>query len=148
MTDKENENELTSVDLASAVVDETMSKFLEAADVRKVYGRATKHGDITIIPAAEVLVAMGFAIGAGTGPGAGTSSGTDETQKSEGTGGGGGGGGRTLARPVAIVIASPDGVRVEPVIDPTKIVMAALTAGGFVGGMMFRMMRKRSRKRG
>jgi uncharacterized spore protein YtfJ len=139
MTDEENGTELSSVDLASAVVEDTMSKFMEAADVRKVYGRATKHGDVTIIPAAEVLVAMGFALGA--------SSGTDSTQKSEGTGGGGGGGGRTLARPVAIIVASPDGVKVEPVIDPTKIVMAGLTAVGFVSGMMFRMMRKRFRKR-
>jgi hypothetical protein len=40
---------------------------------------------------------------------------------------------------VAVVIASPEGVRVEPVVDPTKIALAALTAAGFMLGMFFRM---------
>jgi len=59
----------------------------------------------------------------------------------EGGGGGGGGGGQTLSRPVAVIIASPDGVRVEPVADRTKVLMAAITAAGFVAGMFFRMSR-------
>jgi uncharacterized spore protein YtfJ len=62
------------------------------------------------------------------------------TQNSGG-GGGGGGGGRVLSRPVAIIIASPDNVRVEPVVDVTKISLAALTAGGFILGMLLRMLR-------
>jgi hypothetical protein len=44
---------------------------------------------------------------------------------------------------VAVIVSSPEGVRVEPVIDLTKIAMAALTAGGFVFGMMFRMLNAR-----
>jgi hypothetical protein len=44
---------------------------------------------------------------------------------------------------VAVVIASPEGVRVEPVFDITKIALAGLTALGFMVGMMFRMSSRR-----
>jgi uncharacterized spore protein YtfJ len=59
----------------------------------------------------------------------------------EGGAGGGVGGGRTLSRPVAVIIASPEGVRVEPIADRTKVIMAAITAAGFVASMLFRMTR-------
>jgi uncharacterized spore protein YtfJ len=67
----------------------------------------------------------------------GSGSGGDEDGGGEGTGGGGGG--RSFARPVAVIIASPDGVRVEPVVDVTKIALAAFTAGAFMVGMFLRM---------
>jgi hypothetical protein len=44
---------------------------------------------------------------------------------------------------VAVVVASAEGVRVEPVLDVTKIALAALTAMGFMVGMMFRMSSRR-----
>jgi uncharacterized spore protein YtfJ len=46
-----------------------------------------------------------------------------------------------LSRPVAVVVVSPEGVRVEPVADRTKVIMAAITAVGFVAGMFLRMSR-------
>ena len=121
---------LDAADTAVNTVQSTMNTFVRTAHVDHVYGEPVQHGDTTIIPAAEVLVGMGFAAGFG--------SGEDETGDGGG-GGGGGGGGRTLSRPVAIIIASPDGVRVEPVIDPTKIALAALTAAGFMMATMLRM---------
>ena len=48
-----------------------------------------------------------------------------------------------LSRPVAVIIAAPEGVRVEPVVDATKIGLAALTAAGFMFGMWMRMARPR-----
>jgi hypothetical protein len=48
-----------------------------------------------------------------------------------------------FSRPVAVIIASPEGVRVEPVVDVTKIALAALTAAGFMVGMLLRMNRPR-----
>ena len=66
---------------------------------------------------------------------------TEGNEDAEGGGGGGGGGGKTLSRPVAVVIASPEGVRVEPVYDITKIYMAAITAAGFMLAMLVRFMR-------
>ena len=125
-------------------INSTMESFLETASVDRVYGAPIEVGSTVIIPTAENLVIMGFGAGSGYGsadfendeedspPGEGTG---------EGGGGGGGGGGRTLSRPVAIVIASPEGVRVEPVADRTKVIMAAITAAGFVAGMFLRMSR-------
>ena len=134
MTDKEME--LPDIDHAHTVVQETISKLVDAADVTKVYGRPVKQGDVSVIPASENLTFMGFGVGAGGG--------TDGSENGgAGTGGGGGGGGRTLSRPVAIIVVSPEGAYVEPVMDPTKIAMAAITAAGFMFGMMLRMGRKR-----
>jgi uncharacterized spore protein YtfJ len=66
----------------------------------------------------------------------------DSQPQTPGMGSGGGGGGYTFSRPVALVIASADGVRVEPVLDVTKIALAALTTAGFMLGMMARMVKQ------
>jgi len=117
---------------------DTMEEFMAAADVRVVYGEPIQHEDTMIIPTAEILCGLGFGVGGG---------GAKDTSEhpdnpSQGTGSGGGGGGRILSRPVAVVIASPEGVRVEPVVDITKVALAGLTALGFMVGMMFRMSRR------
>lgn len=106
---------------------DVMLRLIEAADASKVYAAPIQHGETLLIPAAEVLAVAGFGIGAGTGSGPDSSG-----RPRAGGGGGGGGGGRTLARGVAVIVSSPDGVRVEPVVDVTKIALAALTAAGFV----------------
>ena len=125
-------------------INSTMKAFIETASVDRVYGAPIEVGETKIIPAAENLVVMGF--GAGGGYGSTEFEGDEGAQTTgegvgEGGGGGGGGGGRTLSRPVAVIIASPDGVRVEPVTDRTKVFMAAITAVGFMAGMFFRMTR-------
>ena len=109
------------------------------ADVNRVYGRPIKQDDKVIIPTAEVLWAGGF--GAGSGSGEGPVS--EDADMGSGGGQGSGGGGRSFARPVAVIIASEEGVRVEPIIDPTKILLAALTAGGFMAAMAMRMLSPR-----
>jgi len=132
MTDEMKEN--PPVEAGLEMYQDTMEEFLAAADVRVVYGEPIQHDDTMIIPTAEVLCGMGFGVGSGSG----TS--TDNPEKpAQGSGSGGGGGGRILSRPVAVIVASPEGVRVEPVVDITKIGLAALTALGFMVGMMFRM---------
>ena len=120
---------------------QNMDKFLSAAHVDAVYGAPIVHEDSLIIPTAEVLSFAGFGIGGGSGTG--PASENPEAGSPEGEGFGGGGGGRVLSRPVAVIIASPEGVRVEPVVDVTKIGLAALTAAGFMFGMWLRMMRPR-----
>jgi uncharacterized spore protein YtfJ len=122
------------------MVKDTMDKFLAAASVNAVYGEAIHSGDTLIIPSAEVLSGMGFGMGVGVGNNADKDEAGNPTQNSGG-GGGGGGGGRVLSRPVAVIIASPESVRVEPVVDVTKIALAGLTAGGFILGMLLRMLR-------
>ncbi len=127
---------------ALELMQNTMDEFLATADVHAVYGEPIVHDDTLIIPTAEVLCGMGFGVGSGSG--SGTDSGKEEETGSpasgSGSGGGGGGGGRVLARPVAVVVAGPEGVRVEPVIDITKIALASLTAVGFMAGMLLRML--------
>jgi uncharacterized spore protein YtfJ len=119
---------------------DTIDEFLASADVSVVYGEPIQHEDTLIIPTAEVLCGLGFGLGRGSG----TSAAQLADNPSVGTGMGGGGGGRVLSRPVAVVVASPEGVRVEPVVDITKIALAALTALGFMVGMMRRMSSHRS----
>ncbi len=130
----EIENPGKAIDL----VQETMDKFLDVADVSRVYGEPVKHEDATIIPAAEVVAVMGFGAGYGAGSPGGDG---DQSEFPQGEGGGGGGGGKAFSRPVAVIIASPEGVRVEPVIDPTKVALTALTALGFMFATVAKMKR-------
>lgn len=139
---EDEELEFLKEEDAMAIVQDTLGEFLQSASVEAVYGAPIKEGDTLIIPAAEVLTVMGFGVGAGRGKGFSKETESEEEQSdemSEGAGGGGGGGGRVLARPAAVIIATPDGVRVEPVVDVTKIGLAALTAAGFMVGMLLRM---------
>lgn len=119
---------------------DVMTRLIEAADAAKVYSAPIAHGDTLLIPAAEVLAVAGFGIGAGSGAGP-----DDEGRPRSGGGGGGGGGGRTLARGVAVIVSTPDGVRVEPIVDVTKIALAGLTALGFVWAAWRGMSRPRRR---
>ncbi|MCL4474180.1 MAG: hypothetical protein M1455_09625 [Actinobacteria bacterium] len=136
---------------------EVMRRFSDAASVNAVYGEPVTHGDNLIIPCAEIVYGMGFGMGGGMGTGPGgkknemsTAGGEGNKPEGEaaahggeaapeGAGSGGGGGGKAFSRPVAVVIASPEGVRIEPVVDKTKIVLAALTASGFMLGMVIKM---------
>ncbi|MGE5278526.1 MAG: hypothetical protein ACM3SU_16160 [Acidobacteriota bacterium] len=103
---------------------DVMERLISAADVSKVYAEPIVHGDRLLLPAAEVLAVAGFGIGSGGGAGL--------AGRTRASGGGGGGGGQALARGVAVIVSSPEGVSVRPVFDYTKIALAALTAAGFV----------------
>lgn len=137
MTDEiSNQN---GAEKAVETVENTMERFFAVADVKNVYGRPVQQGDTTIIPAAEVFSAAGFGVGYGGGRRAAVS----ESLNGSSSGGAGGGGGKSQARPVAVVVASPDGVRVEPVFDFTKIGLAMITAWGFMLSQILKMRRKR-----
>ena len=119
----------------------TMDKFLSAASVEAVYGTPISQAETVVIPAAEVLSIAGFGLGAG-----GSSRAGDDSEDA-GSGTGGGGGGHVLARPVAAIVISPTGVRIEPIVDVTKIGLAVLTTLGLIVGMLTRMNRTRRPKR-
>jgi uncharacterized spore protein YtfJ len=116
------------------LVEETMDAFFQVADVSAVYGEPVQYGETLIIPTAEVFSVMGFGVGEG--------SGSAPEDNGSGFGSGGGGGGKSFSRPVAVIVAGPGGVEVKKVIDVTKIVLAALTAWGFMGVMAMRMSRR------
>ena len=123
------------LDMSSPVntVQTTMDKFLSAANIEAVYGPPIQEGEHIVIPAAEVLSIAGFGLGSGSGP-----RGPAENEK-PGGGAGGGGGGHVWSRPVAAIVISPVGVRVEPIVDVTKIALAGLTTLGFMAAMLTRM---------
>ncbi len=125
-------NELTqNSDQTILTLEDIMDTYLSSADVDAVYGEPYEKDGQVIIPAAEIVAGFGFGIGSGYGK----KQGSDDT----GSGSGGGGGGQIFSRPVAVIIASSEGVRVEPVVDITKIALAGLTAGAFMLGTLLRI---------
>ena len=137
---KPQDNKSLDPNLALNTIQTTMDIFLSAADVEAVYGPPVSQGENIVIPAAEVLSIAGFGLGSGSG-----SAGSADPEKG-GSGGGGGGGGRVLARPVAAIVISPRGVRIEPIVDVTKIAVAVFTTLGFMAAMLNRMTSKRPPK--
>jgi uncharacterized spore protein YtfJ len=116
---------------AIQTVHDALVSFSAAADVEAVYRDPIKHGDTLIIPAAELVSVMGFGVGGG--------------DSEEGAGSGGGGGGSVFARPVAVIISSPEGVRVDPVYDFTKIALAGMTTGVLILGTLARVISLRGK---
>ncbi|MCC6166348.1 MAG: hypothetical protein IT329_03890 [Caldilineaceae bacterium] len=98
----------------------TLGRLFDIAEPGAVFSEPVKAGDNLIITAAEISVGMGLGFGSGQGP------------DDEGSGGGVGGGGFSAGRPVAAIIAGPNGVHVEPIVDVTKLGIALFTAMGAI----------------
>ena len=129
-----NKDQNKETDAVQETINDTIVHFLATADVDTVYGQPIRKGDTVIIPTAEVLSVLGF----------GSSQGVMNRKESKGgKWSGGGGGGRTFSRPVAVIVASPEGVHVTPVFDTTKIILAGLTALGFMFSTLSRMRSQR-----
>lgn len=130
---------------------EVTEKIFSAAHPRAVFGEPTRSGDYTLITASEVLAGGGFGFGGGTGvrPDARRPASSPEGERAMndspqlGGGGGAGGGGTSIARPVAVIVLGPDGIKVQPIVDVTKIVLAFVTAWGAMAVMLVRMSRAR-----
>ena len=131
-----NESSATTMDNRGKTLEmteDTLENFLKTISVSAVYGEPVEAGDTKIIPAAQVMGGMGFGSGFGSGKHG------DGSEQEVGEGGCSGGGGRSLSRPVAAVVASPEGVRVEPVIDKTRIALTAVIAGAL---LLFSLIRR------
>ncbi len=126
---------------------ELLEKLADAADSKAVFSEPVESGDYKVITAAEVSVGLGFGYGGGGGFGDEMGSEEEETAtKGVGIGSGGGGGGMAMSRPVAVIEIGPHGVRIEPIIDPTKIALAFFTTLVSMFALMGKM--KRARKKG
>ncbi|NLH06129.1 MAG: hypothetical protein GX484_00835 [Chloroflexi bacterium] len=121
---------------------EVLSNLAAIADVQAVFSDPIEAGDYTIITASENFAGLGF--GSGFGGGTGMMGRREESQAEEGSGfgGGAGGGGGAQSRPVAAIIIGPEGVRVEPIVDVTKFMLALFTTLGGMALMFARMQRK------
>ncbi|MCB8984739.1 MAG: hypothetical protein H6659_13000 [Ardenticatenaceae bacterium] len=101
---------------------ELMGKLFTAAQPESLFTKPTVQGDYAVIMASEMMGGLGYGFGGGGGGSA------PDEEDGSGFGGGGGGGGSMMARPVAAISVGPDGVRVEPIVDPTKIAIAFFTS--------------------
>ena len=140
---------------------QTLDKILSSADSSKVFSEPVTIGSYTVITASEVASGGGFGSGMGLGVPRrrhekarreavgvleGAAAGASEDAAAgvqEGAGGGGGGGGGSMGRPVAAIVVGPEGVEVRPLLDVTKISLAALTAFGAMAALTLRMLAKR-----
>ena len=129
---------------------ELLEKLVDAGQSKAVFSEPVEAGEYKVITAAEVSVGLGFGYGGGGGygdvPGSDGSAEKEEGEQSVNLGAGGGGGGASVSRPVAAIEIGPHGVRVEPIIDPTKVAIAFFTTLVSMFAMMGRM--RRFRKRG
>jgi len=87
-----------------SLVKTTLGEIEKVLSTRTVVGEPMTIEGVTLIP----LISAGFGFGAGGGAGKG-----EAKQKGEGSGGGTGGG--AWVRPVAVVVVTKEGVKIEPI---------------------------------
>ncbi|MGH7358745.1 MAG: hypothetical protein ACRDWD_01320 [Acidimicrobiia bacterium] len=122
MTDTKARDEAGGEDAGSVgeQIERVVNRIAGDLTVGTVFGAPAQVGDRLIITAASVQRAGGFGFGSG--------SGADPQGGGTGRGGGGGGGASTEGRPVAVIDVGPDGVRVQPILDLTRIGLTAVAA--------------------
>lgn len=119
-----------------------LDRLFDVARPEAIFGKPVTSGERTVITASEAIVSMGAGYGGGGGYDA------DEAgpggKPELGFGGGGGGGGFSMGRPSAAIIIEPNGVRVEPIVDVTKVAIAFFTT---FAAMLISLMRLRRTQR-
>jgi uncharacterized spore protein YtfJ len=113
---------------------ELLGRLLEAAKPEMVFSKPIKVGDTQVITASEIQVGLGYGHGLGSGPQviSNLPDQADEENMESGLGGAGGGGGAASGRPVAVITIREGGVKVEPILDRTKIALAFFTMLGSI----------------
>lgn len=92
------------MEIVENLIKTTLGEIEKVLSTKTVVGEPLTIEGITLIP----LISAGFGFGAGGGSGKG-----EAKQKGEGTGGGAGGG--AWVKPVAVIIVSKEGVKIEPI---------------------------------
>ena len=125
---------------------EVMKRLTDVAQPGSVYGEPVTVGDHTVITASEVSVGLGFGYGMGGAEPSSAATAQSLEAKAEVEGqeaaAGGLGGGGSSARPVAVIHINSEGVRIEPVVDVTKLALAFLTMLGSIFLMGAKMRKK------
>lgn len=119
--------------------EQALDRLARTARPDVVFGQPVERGDTTIIPCCEIALGMGTGSGSGTSP---TRRDTREAASERDTTGissGEGAGGGARGRPVAVIVLAHGTVRVEPVVDATRIALAALTTAGFMAFWVARL---------
>lgn len=100
-----------------------LEKLTQAASPQAVFGEPIQQGDTTVVTANAVTVGLGFGMFGFVLDRDGAQQEDHQITRNE-VNGGGGGGGSTIARPVAVISINPQGVKVTPIINVTKICLA------------------------
>jgi uncharacterized spore protein YtfJ len=121
-----------------------LSTIPEEIGASACFGVVVERDGHTLIPVARV--SFGYGVGFGRGTGAKTApSGNGATgEGGEGEGGGGGGGGQST--PVAVIDITSSDVRVEPIIDQTRISIAGITFAAWMAFWLFWTIRALARQ--
>ena len=111
-----------------------LSTIPEESGASACFGAAVERDGHTLIPVARVAFGYGAGFGRGSaaqprGHGAG------EGEEAGGEGGGGGGG--SSSTPVAVIDITANEVRIEPIVDSTRISVAAFALAGWVTFWLF-----------
>jgi uncharacterized spore protein YtfJ len=117
-----------------------MERIFSAAQAKAVFSEPVVSGNYTVITASEVSAVGGFGSGLGFGP-AGKRTGDSSQAENAGGGGGVGGGGGSMGRPVAVIIAGPDGVSVQPILDVTKVALRGIAFAGAIVAMLRKVLK-------
>ena len=112
------------------LAEKVLTRLMDTAKVDAVFGQPIERGNATVIPCSEVSVGFGFGFGGGP-----------RDEKGYQLGSGAGAGGSASGRPIAAIIVTQDDVRVEPIMDLTKVALAGMTTGAFMLLWLLRLVR-------
>ena len=136
----------TSAGTAPELTEKTIEKMLPFVRPNTVFSAPVVSGPYTVITASAVLGGGGMGFGSGTAP-APKAKAAEPTSNHETVGSGAGGGGAFYARPVAAIVIGPDGVKVQPITDATRIAIAVISAWAAVALMAMRIARAKRRRK-
>lgn len=123
----------------------SLDRIMAAARPEAVFGAPIVSGPYTVITACQVAAGGGFGSGMGVGSAPrkaeGEAAGAAQPTETIGGGGGMGGGGGSVGRPVAVITIGPNGVAVQPIVDRTRLGLAAITTAMAMGLAFMRLRR-------
>ena len=111
-----------------------LSTIPEESGASACFGAPVERDGHTIIPVARVAFGYGAGFGRGTAKHGGDFA-EARGEANEGEGGGGGGGGSST--PVAIIDISAADVRIEPIVDSTRISVSGMMLAGWMAFWLF-----------
>jgi len=103
-------------------IEQTIGRLIETARTDAVFGQPVQRDGTTIIPCSEVSLGLGW--------GSGSTPPSPDTQKKQQAGIGGGVGGGIRERPVAVIVMDSQGVRVQPILNVTRVAVSVFSTAG------------------
>ncbi len=116
-------SEAQTIQPTMQTIEQTIGRLTNVAKTDAVFGQPIQRDGTTIIPCSEISLGLGW--------GSGTTPPSPDKEKKQQAGTGGGIGGGIRERPVAVIVMDSKGVRVQPIVNPTRIAVSLFSAVGF-----------------